>query len=135
MQREVLVSAVAIAALLGCQTPTWQQKPTTNKPRRHVMVQFTDSSLHPSIARVLEGGDVSWVNYATMYVGAVVFPASTRESFTCSQLRPRFMKVAAGYQSIPIGGDMVDFALPCPLSLFGEPTWVGSFAGLGHDVQ
>ena len=96
--------------------PQFKSPPTTNKPRKNVMVQFTQASVHPSIARVLPGGNVAWINYADTFVGAVVFPASIKESFTCTELRPLFSKVAAGYKSIPItgaGGENV--TLPCPL--------------------
>lgn len=112
--------ASALAAFLalaapGCAQPSWQQVPTTNEPRKHVMIQFTDTSLHPSIARVLRGGTVSWVNYASMFSGSVVFPASLRDSLMCDNLRPNFMEVAAGYQSIPITRGVDDIGLPCPL--------------------
>ena len=102
-------------AMTGCAMPTWQQRPSTNKARKHVVVQFTNATLHPSVARVLPGGDVAWVNYSMGMDGAVVFPASIREAFTCDKLRPIFMKTAAGYQSIPVTGDMENVVLPCPL--------------------
>jgi plastocyanin len=88
------------------QQPSWKQNPTTNKPRKHVVVQFSDASMHPSIARVTAGGNVTWVNYSSSYTGAVVFPDSFPASLTCGEARPRFAKVAAGYQSSPIAGDM-----------------------------
>jgi hypothetical protein len=116
-----------VATLLVClglpllavakETPTWQQNPTKNKPRKHVMVQFTDSSLHPSIAQVVEGGTVSWVNYASMYEGSIVLSDAVVKALTCSDLGGDWMKTDTGYQSIPItlGGAMNDFELPCPL--------------------
>ena len=98
------------------EQPTWQQHPTTNKPREHVVVQFSDSSLHPAIARVNQGGNVTWVNYSSSYTGAVVFSDSFADALTCGEPRPRFAKVAAGYQSSPITGGMgEDATLPCPL--------------------
>jgi hypothetical protein len=88
-----------------------------NKPRKHVMVQFTDMSLHPSIAQVEKGGTVSWVNYASMYQGSIVFSDAVAKAFTCSELRPNWMKTGTGYQSIPItmGGASNDLEIPCPL--------------------
>lgn len=109
-------AALLAIAMAGCGTPVWQQAPSTNKARKHVVVQFTNSTLHPAEARVLPGGDVAWVNYASGMDGTVVFPASIREGFTCSDLRPDFMKTAAGYQSMPItGGEGESVVLPCPL--------------------
>ncbi len=103
-------------AKAATQQPTWQQHPSSNKPRKHVVVQFSDASLHPSIARVTAGGDVAWINYTTGYTGAVVFPASFADALSCGQPGPRFGKVASGYQSIPITGEGAeDVALPCPL--------------------
>lgn len=134
MRSRSLVVAVllVVAALVGCSTatrqsvgedlkkaateqPTWKVKPTTNKPRKNVIVQFSDASLHPSVARVTEGGNVAWVNYSASS-GAVVFPDSFRDALTCGEPRPEFAKVAAGYQSTAItGGGGEDTTLPCPL--------------------
>jgi len=109
-------AALLAISMAGCGTPVWTQPPSTNKARKDVVVQFTNATLHPSNAKVLPGGNVAWVNYASGMDGTVVFPASIKESFTCSELRPLFMKVAAGYQSMPIkGSSMESVALPCPL--------------------
>ena len=108
---------LGLPALATADTPTWEQHPTKNKPRKHVMVQFTDMSLHPSIAQVVEAGTVSWVNYASMYQGSIVFSDAVAAAFTCSELRPNWMKTGTGYQSVPItmGGARDDLELPCPL--------------------
>jgi hypothetical protein len=39
------------------------------------------------------------------------------KAFTCSDLRPNWMKAATGYQSSPVtmGGAMDDLEIPCPL--------------------
>jgi plastocyanin len=108
-------AALLAISMAGCGTPVWQQQSSTNKARKHVVVQFTNATLHPSVARVLPGGDVAWVNYASGLDGTVVFPASIRQAFTCSSLRPIFMETAAGYQSIPVTGSMENVVLPCPL--------------------
>ena len=112
-----LLLCLVLPALATADTPTWEQHPTKNKPRKHVMVQFTDMSLHPSIAQVVEGGTVSWVNYASMYQGSIVFSDAVAATFTCSELRPNWMKTGTGYQSVPItmGGAKDDLELPCPL--------------------
>lgn len=133
-----IAALLAAAATAGCGTPTSQQQPSTNKARKHVIVQFTEATLHPSVARVLPGGDVAWLNYSSGMDGTVVFPASIRQAFTCSELRPIFMKSAAGYQSIPVTGDMENVVLPCPLKpgeyeyklqLFEAGTLMGAGSG------
>ncbi len=113
----IFLLCLAIPGLAAAETPTWEQHPTKNKPRKHVMVQFTDMSLHPSIAQVVEEGTVSWVNYASMYEGSIVFSDEVAAAFSCSDLRPNWMKTGTGYQSIPItgGGAMNDLQIPCPL--------------------
>jgi len=113
----MLLTTLMLPALAVAGTPTWEQHPTKNKPRKHVMVQFTDSTLHPSIAQLVEGGTVSWVNYASSYEGSIVFSDEVAKAFTCSDLRPNWMKTGTGYQSIPIsmGGAMDDLEMPCPL--------------------
>lgn len=112
-----LLLCLGLPALAACQTPTWQQAPTKNKPRQHVMVQFTDSSVHPAIAQVLPGGTVSWVNYGEELQGSIVFAGETAESIGCKEARGDWMKTDSGYQSIAIttGGVMNDLDLPCKL--------------------
>jgi hypothetical protein len=112
-----LLLCLGLPVLAAAELPTWQQFPSKNKPRKHVMVQFTDSTLHPSIAQLLKGGTLSWVNYAAMSQGSIVFSDAVAKSFTCSDLGPNWMKTDTGYQSIPIpiGGPMSDLELPCPL--------------------
>lgn len=105
----------AASFALACAGNTWTQPPSTNDPRKQVMVQFTDATVHPETARVLEGGNVVWINYASSMDAAVVFPESVKSGFTCDQLRPLFEKTADGYQSIPIRRDREDVMLPCPL--------------------
>jgi hypothetical protein len=103
------------------------------------MVQFTDDHLHPSTAQLLEGGTVSWVNYASLYSGSIVFSDAVAAAFTCKELRPNWMKTGTGYQSIPIsmGGASDDLQIPCPLKpgeydyevwLFSNPP--GGFGGM-----
>ena len=112
-----LLLCLGLCAPAIAETPTWEQHPSKNKPRKHVMVQFTDMSLHPSIAQVKAGGTVSWVNYASLYQGSIVFSDQVAAAFTCSDLRPDWGKTDTGYQSIPIpmGGAANDLQIPCPL--------------------
>jgi hypothetical protein len=137
----LLCLGMGLPALAAAELPTWKQHPSKNKPRKHVMVQFTDMSLHPSIAQVLEGGTVSWVNYGSMYQGSIVFSDEVAAAFTCSELRPDWSKTGTGYQSIPItmGGASNDLEIPCPLKpgeyeyeiwLFSGGDMGGGFAGM-----
>ncbi len=108
---------VAIAAS-GCAqsaVPVATQHPTTNEPRQHVLVRFTNMTLRPSVARVLEGGTVAWTNLSSNRGGVASFPLSVIDHFTCSELRPAFYKTADRLVSIPISGNSADVALPCPL--------------------
>ena len=100
---------------LSIKEPAFRSPTSTNKPRQHVMVQFTDSYLHPSHAQILEGGTVSWANYAANLTGSVSFPPSIRASFACVDLRPNWEQDASGIRSIPITGLVDDLELPCPL--------------------
>jgi hypothetical protein len=111
-----LVALSCAAAMSDEGTPTWQQPETKNHPRKNVTVQFTDASLHPSIAQVLEGGMVTWVNYASESEGTIFFSDEVAKAFPCD-LRPDWMKTDDGYQSIPItiGTAENDLDLPCPL--------------------
>ena len=109
------LAVLALAASFVCAPAAASDHASRNKPRKHVMVQFSDMSVHPKIAQVLPGGSVVWINYSTMYRGVISFPLSTASSFTCSELRPIFSKTADRIQSIPVTGDMENVALPCPL--------------------
>ena len=75
MHRTATLLTLPAVFALACSTgtPSWQEQETKNHPRKHVMVQFTDFSLHPSTAPLLEGGTVSWVTYASLHSGSVVF--------------------------------------------------------------
>jgi plastocyanin len=130
-----LLLCLALPALAAAETPTWQQHPSKNKPRKHVMVQFTDMSLHPSVAQVLAGGTLSWVNYGSMNQGSIVFSDEVAAAFTCPDLRPNWSKTGSGYQSIPItmGGATNDLEIPCPLrpGEYEYEIWLFSGGGMG----
>jgi hypothetical protein len=110
-----LLFAIAVSGCAESAVPVATQHPTTNEPRQHVLVRFTNMSLRPSIARVLEGGTVAWTNLSSNRGGVVSFPLSIIDHFTCSELRPAFYKTADRLVSIPISGNSADVALPCPL--------------------
>ncbi len=111
----VMAFAISIGGCAQSAVPVATQHPTTNEPRLHVLVRFTNMSLRPSIARVLEGGIVAWTNLSSNRGGVVSFPLSIIEHFTCSELRPAFYETADRLVSIPISGNSADVALPCPI--------------------
>ncbi len=120
-----------VAFSISCAQPSWSPPPSENEPRPHVMVRFTDSSLHPTVARVLEGGSVSWVNEASTFAATIVFSDAVAEAFTCDDLRPNWSKSGTGYQSVPItmGGATDDLELPCPLRPGTYDYEIGLFSG------
>lgn len=104
--------ALLCAGLTGCGTPTWSQASTSNAPRKHVVIQFSDASLHPSQARVQSGGNVAWTNYSSSF-GAVFLPMETAQALGCKSMRPIFGEVAGGYLSETISPEDEDVSLPC----------------------
>ncbi|MCH8890313.1 MAG: hypothetical protein IH827_04435 [Myxococcales bacterium] len=107
--------AFAIGGCAQSAVPVATQHPTTNEPRQHVLVHFTNMSLRPSVAQIVEGGTVAWTNLSSNRGGMVSFPLSVVDHFTCSELRPVFYKTADRLVSIPITGGSGGVALPCPL--------------------
>jgi hypothetical protein len=115
-------AVLAMTLAMGCAAADGgAPMETSNKPREYVLVQFTDVSLHPSVARVLPGGSVAWINYATNVAGVVIFPETGEDIFTCDELAPQFAKVPAGYQSMLITDDVDKVGLPCPLKTGAHP--------------
>jgi hypothetical protein len=117
IRRSGLVAAISLLVMLATAvacggTPSWQTEHSTNHPRAHVMIQFTDGSLHPSTAQITANGNVVWINYTNAKQGTVFFESSVRDAFPCD-MRPLFMEVAGGWQSIPIKGDSENVILPC----------------------
>jgi len=122
--------SVAIGGCAQSATPVANQHPTTNEPRKNVLVRFTNMSLRPSVVQIVEGGIVAWANLSTNRGGVVSFPLSIIDHFTCSELRPVFYQTADRLVSIPITGDASSVALPCPLEP-GEYTYrIDLFRGL-----
>ncbi len=111
----MITIAIAIGGCTQSAVPVATQHPTTNEPRQHVLVRFTNMSLRPSVARVLEGGTVAWTNLSSNRGGVVSFPLSVIDHFTCGELRPVFYQTADRLVSIPINGNSGDVVLPCPL--------------------
>jgi hypothetical protein len=110
-----MLAAIAVGGCAQSAVPVATQHPTTNEPRQHVLVRFTNMSLRPSVARVVEGGTVAWTNLSSNRGGVVSFPLSVVDHFTCSELRPIFYQTADRLVSIPINADSAGVALPCPL--------------------
>ncbi len=111
--KRILTVVCAVALLAACAQ---QSAETRNAPRKHVMVHFTDSYLAPSIAHVLPGGSVGWVNYASEYDGTISFTSAVAANFTCKDLRPIFSKTGDGVASIPMTtGGMENVVTPCAL--------------------
>ena len=111
-----LVCSVAFAATLSCAgggTTVTSPETTNSTARDHVVVRFDDMTVNPSVARVLEGGTVGWVNEGD-YTGLVTFSAEDAGSLTCQELRPDFTRSADKIQSLPVHGDGEDVVLPCP---------------------
>ena len=104
-----------VPTTLSIRDPALLSPASSNKPRSRVMVQFTDSYMHPSHAQILSGGTVSWVNYGANLTGSVSFPVEIRASFTCVDLRPNWEQDASSVRSIPITSLVDDIELPCPL--------------------
>ena len=48
--------AFAIGGCAQSAVPVATQHPTTNEPRQHVLVRFSNISLRPSVAQVVQGG-------------------------------------------------------------------------------
>jgi hypothetical protein len=108
--------ALAAAGCANQGTSTIQSAPSTNAPRKDVVIQFDDMNLEPSVARVKQGGAVSWTSVASTYRGVISFPDSIRSHFTCTDLRPDFFEAGKGrLQSIPIQQGDEGVVLPCPL--------------------
>jgi hypothetical protein len=110
-----MVIAIAIGGCTQSAVPVATQKPTTNEPRKHVLVRFTNMSLRPSVARVTEGGTVAWTNLSSNRGGVVSFPLSIVDHFTCDGLRPVFYQTSDRLVSIPITANAGGVVLPCPL--------------------
>jgi len=97
-------------------------------------IQFSGVGLHPETAHIPADGNVAWINQALEYRGIVVLPANMGASFSCSDLRPTFERVAAGYQSLAITQeDPENVTLPCPLRPGSYPYELWLFGqGLGE---
>jgi len=113
--RGVLV-CLLLSGLLACSSMQGGSQESTNGPRKNVMVQFTDMTIHPSTAQITSGGTVVWVNYAATSAGVVFFPEASTKGFTCTDPRPIFSQVAGGWQSqvLPVNG-LENVTLPCPM--------------------
>jgi len=121
-----LLLMLAFAVACG-GNPTWQEEPSANRPRANVMIQFTQASIDPETAEITADGNVVWNNNASGMTGTVFFKSSVRDAFPC-QMRPLFMEVAGGWQSIPISADSEEVTLPCTPKPgeYGYEIWIYS---------
>jgi hypothetical protein len=122
--------AVAIGGCAQSAAPVADQHPTTNEPRKNVLVRITNMTLRPSVAQVVEGGTVAWTNLSSNRGGVVSFPLSVVDHFTCSTLRPTFYETANRLVSIPVTADGRSIALPCPLEAGEYDYRIDLFRGL-----
>ena len=118
MRFALRMTLLALAAM-GCAdqgTPTINSAAsTTNAPKKDVVIQVGDMDVDPSVARVKQGGRVSWVSVSTNFRPTLSFPATIVDRFTCKDLRPQFFLADDRLVSIAMGADMEAVALPCPL--------------------
>ena len=118
MRLALRMSLLALAAA-GCAdqgTPTMNASAsTTNTPSPDVVIQVGDMDVAPSVARVKQGGRVSWVSVSTNFRPTLSVPAAIVDRFTCKDLRPQFFLADDRLVSIAMGADMEAVALPCPL--------------------
>jgi hypothetical protein len=117
MRLPLRIALLALAAA-GCanQGAQIESPPSTNTPRKDIVIQFDDASVEPSVARVKRGGSVAWTSVASTYRGVISFPDNIRSHLTCTELRPDFFEAGNGrLQSIPIAQGQEDVVLPCPL--------------------
>ena len=85
---------------------------SSNAPRKNVVIQFTDATLHPTQARIYAGGNVAWTNYSSG-LGVVFIPEDTARQLGCSSMRPLFARITGGYRSEVIRPDSENVTLPC----------------------
>ena len=127
IRRVLLVCGLATA--LGCAQDGGSSDAAGQPPRHNVMVVFDNMGVHPQVARVAQGGTVVWTSHSGEFKGAVSFPLSIAESFTCSELRPIFSKASDSYDSIPVTSDSEDVSLPCPLKPGSYDYKINLFSG------
>ena len=111
----LLVAFAALAACAGTPERTADGK-RTNKPRENMVIQINDMSLSPQVTRVIGAkNSIAWTNYSTNYYATVHFPASVKDGFTCTELRPDFVLNGPSIESIEAFGANEDLVTPCPM--------------------
>ena len=114
-------SAIGIAVLLISVVPCagtpqrTESGKTTNQPRESMVVQINNMTIHPQVVRVQGAkNSVAWTNFSD-YVATVHFPASVKDGFTCTELRPDFVLNGPEIESIETIGANEDLVTPCPM--------------------
>ena len=117
MIRSSIGMAVLLISVVACAgTPQRTESgETTNKPRQSMVVQINNMSVHPEVVRVQGAkNSIAWTNYSD-YVATVHFPASVKDGFTCTELRPDFVLNGPQIESIETIGANEDLVTPCPM--------------------
>jgi hypothetical protein len=137
--RSLWCASAVLLALAGCES-TPEREARASEVRRDVVIQFSDTSVEPTVARVEQGGSVAWTSLASSYTGVVSFPASIVGRFTCKELRPDFIVDGDRLVSArPLRGDSESLALPCPLQRGTYPYRIelgqGGDMGAGRELD
>ncbi len=110
--------ALCLAVLLpvAAHAESTFKTPDDKQPvREHVVVQFGDADVLPSVARVKQGGSVVWNNTSSSRA-VVRFGADEVAKFECKpDLRPYWQTVEGGIESIPTGAASDRITFPCTL--------------------
>ncbi len=117
MIRSVIGIAVLLSSVVACAgTPQRTESgKTTNKPRENMVVQINNMSVHPQVVRVQGAkNSVAWTNFSD-YVATIHFPASVKDGFTCTELRPDFVLNGPDIESIETIGANENLVTPCPM--------------------
>ena len=117
MNRSAIGIAVLLISVVACAgTPQRTESgKTTNQPRESMVVQINNMTIHPQVVRVQGAkNSVAWTNFSD-YVATVHFPASVKDGFTCTELRPDFVLNGPDIESIETIGANEDLVTPCPM--------------------
>jgi plastocyanin len=107
--------AVAVCILLaGCGQQAVTSPDDHEAAQGSIVVQITNMSVMPAVARVKAGGMVSWSNMSD-FLASVVLPMADASAFDCKELRPDFVRTDTGIESLPMRSENLRVMLPCAL--------------------
>ena len=122
----IAVLFTSVAACAGTPQRTESGK-TTNKPRENMVVQINNMTIHPQVVRVQGAkNSIAWTNFSDYYA-TVHFPASVKDGFTCTELRPDFVVNGPSIESVVAVGANEDLVTPCPMKPGSSPYTVYLF--------